>query len=129
MAAMFVEEAKLAIPGACFEAVASEGTGVLQTLTTLSKLVLTELRKVVDTAAKATPAKGAPAVTAEPDTAPSLAPRAAKVQPEATAKGFTIESAGPVDGGGSELTIPVRLVDEETGRRVEIAVRIAIDSL
>jgi hypothetical protein len=44
-------------------------------------------------------------------------------------KGFTIESAGPVDGGGSEIIIPVRLVDEASGRRVEIAVRIAIDSL
>jgi hypothetical protein len=42
--------------------------------------------------------------------------------------GFTIESAGPVDGAGSEITIPLRLVDEASGRRVEIAVRIAIDS-
>jgi signal recognition particle receptor subunit beta len=34
----------------CFEARADEGTGVLQTLTTLSKLVLLELRKAVDDA-------------------------------------------------------------------------------
>ena len=44
---------KLGIKGACFEAVASEGTGVLQTLTTLSKLVLGELRKALDEASAA----------------------------------------------------------------------------
>jgi signal recognition particle receptor subunit beta len=125
---------KLGIRGACFEAVASEGTGVLQTLTTLSKLVLAELRKEVDEASKSTPAKAKLAVTAvdplEPPTGTRThaLPGKAKAK-EAPEKGFSIESAGPVDGGGSEISIPVRLVDEATGRRVEIAVRIAIDSL
>jgi mutual gliding-motility protein MglA len=120
---------KLGIKGACFEAVAKEGTGVLQTLTTLSKLVLAELRKAVDEVSRATPAKPQRAVTAadplEPPTGTALT---ARVKPAAAEKGFTIESAGPVDGAGSEITIPVRLVDEASGRRVEIAVRIAIDS-
>lgn len=125
---------KLGIKGACFEAVASEGTGVLQTLTTLSKLVLGELRKALDdaSAARATPAKAVRAVTSvdplEPPTGAG-AVTARVVPKKGPEKGFTIESAGPVDGGGSEICIPVRLVDEASGRKVEIAVRIAIDSL
>ena len=122
---------KLGIMGACFEAVASEGTGVLQTLTTLSKLVLAELRKAVDEVSRATPAKAqrvaSPIDPLEPPT--GTAALTARVKPGVgVEKGFTIESAGPVDGAGSEITIPLRLVDEASGRRVEIAVRIAIDS-
>jgi hypothetical protein len=120
---------KLGINGPCFEAVASEGTGVLQTLTTLSKLVLTELRKAVDeAAAKSTPAKERPAAATLATSMPALAARP-KPKQAGLEKGFSIESAGPVDGGGSEICIPVRLVDEASGRRVEIAVRIAIDPL
>lgn len=117
---------KLGLAGACFEAVASEGTGVLQTLTTLSKLVLAELRKAVDDASRSTPAKAAPAATLATAVASPVTRAAASGEVE---KSFAIESAGPVSGGGSEITIPVRLVDEASGRRVEIAVRIAIDSL
>lgn len=125
---------KLGIKGACFEAVASEGTGVLQTLTTLSKLVLGELRKAVDeaSAARATPAKAVRAVTSVDPLEPPTGTGAltARVVPKkGPEKGFTIESAGPVDGSGSEICIPVRLVDEASGRKIEIAVRIAIDSL
>ncbi|HKC49636.1 MAG TPA: hypothetical protein VKF60_02500, partial [Myxococcota bacterium] len=119
---------KLGLHGACFEAVASEGTGVLQTLTTLSKLVLTELRKAVDEAGKNTPARAKPTAATMVTSSPGYGGRGnpREASPE---KGFTIESAGPVDGGGSEISIPVRLVDEASGRRVEIAVRIAIDPL
>jgi hypothetical protein len=124
---------KLGIKGACFEAVANTGSGVLQTLTTLSKLVLGELRKALDeaSAARITPPKARAVTRVDPLEPPTgtgaLTERVApKRGPE---KGFTIESAGPVDGGGSEICIPVRLVDEASGRRVEIVVRIAIDSL
>ena len=130
---------KLGIKGACFEAVASEGTGVLQTLTTLSKLVLAELRKALDdatgTGARVTPAKARAAQSVDPLEPPTgTGALTARVTPSrsraaAPEKGFSIESAGPVEGGGSEIVIPVRLVDEASGRRVEIAVRVAIDSL
>ena len=129
---------KLGLNGACFEAVASDGTGVLQTLTTLSKLVLAELRKAVDEVSGNTPARAKPAVSAGPVTATgtgtgsgalATARVTAKREPGAVEKGFSIESAGPVEGGGSEIVIPVRLIDEASGRRVEIAVRVAIDSL
>ena len=124
----------------CFEARADEGTGVLQTLTTLSKLVLIELRKTLD---GATP-QPRPAVKVSVAATPQrvveeiepLSPPTGDVtasyedEPDAIPeKGFQIESAGPVDGGGNELSIPVRLIDGATGRRVEIVVRIAIDAL
>jgi signal recognition particle receptor subunit beta len=126
----------------CFEARANEGTGVLQTLTTLSKLVLMELRKTVDDAtpqpvpmSAQTPAgRVASARVIEeveplgPPTGEVTAGYAPSVRGRVE-KGFQIESAGPVSGAGQEIRIPVRLVDESTGRRVEIAVKIAIDAL
>ena len=124
----------------CFEARADEGTGVLQTLTTLSKLVLMELRKTVDDATpQPRPAQSARVVEEiEPLGGPPTGEITASFDddlavrvstPVPLEKGFVIESAGPVDGGGREICIPVRLIDEATGRRVEIAVRIAIDAL
>ncbi len=124
----------------CFEARADEGTGVLQTLTTLSKLVLVELRKTLDDVgpedAKAvragvTPARKRAVAEIEP-LGPPTGDVTAGYDDEPVAKpekSFQIESAGPVDGGGGEIRIPVRLIDEATGRRVEIVVRIAIDAL
>lgn len=113
----------------CFEARADEGTGVLQTLTTLSKLVLLELRKAVD---DATPQPRAARVVDALDAIEALGPPTGEVtasfEGDGGDKGFQIESAGPVGGGGNEIRIPVRLIDEVTGRRVEIAVRIAIDT-
>jgi len=132
----------------CFEARANEGTGVLQSLTTLSKLVLMELRKTVDEATpqpRPAPRAGVQATPTariveelEPLTGPPTGEVTANFLDDSAAriesvvqmeKGFQIESAGPVDGGGSEIRIPVRLIDEATGRRVEIAIRIAIDAL
>jgi len=124
---------------ACFEARADEGTGVLQTLTTLSKLLLVELRKTVDDVATPLPRSIAesmarPAAKREPvidagDAIDALGPPTADVTADFEGKGFQIESAGPVDGAGREIRIPLRLIDEATGRRVEIVVRVAIDAL
>jgi signal recognition particle receptor subunit beta len=123
----------------CFEARADEGSGVLQTLTTLSKLLLVELRKTVDevtpqprAAAPLAPARHASIVEEVEPLGPPTGDVTADFgrEPSATAeKSFQIESAGPVDGGGTEIRIPVRLIDEATGRRVEIVVRLAIDAL
>jgi len=124
----------------CFEARADEGTGVLQTLTTLSKLVLVELRKTLDeTTPQARPALRVgenPTAQRVVEEIEPLGPPTGEVtanyEDEAAVvseKSFQIESAGPVNGGGSEISIPVRLIDEATGRRVEIVVRIAIDAL
>ncbi len=122
----------------CFEAQANEGTGVLQTLTTLSKLVLMELRKTVDDATPQpvpgaskgpTPARVVEAVEPLGPPTGEVTAHYAAGAPGRAEKSFQIESAGPVSGAGQEIRIPVRLIDEATGRRVEIAVKIAIDAL
>jgi signal recognition particle receptor subunit beta len=117
----------------CFEARANEGTGVLQTLTTLSKLVLMELRKTVDDATPQPAPAPRPRVIEEVEPlGPPTGEVTAGYAPEKggrAEKGFQIESAGPVRGAGQEIVIPLRLLDEATGRRVEIAVKVAIDSL
>ncbi len=124
----------------CFDARADEGTGVLQTLTTLSKLVLVELRKTLDETSDSVPpvvqTHANPNVTRVVEEREPLGPPTGEVTAgfedpahAAPEKGFSVESAGPVHGGGSEISVPVRLIDEATGRRVEIIVRIAIDAL
>ena len=124
----------------CFEARADEGTGVLQTLTTLSKLVLIELRKTLDDATPQPRPAVRVSVTAPAERvvealeplSPSTGDVTANYEDEFVAspeKSFQIESAGPVNGGGNAICIPVRLIDEKTGRRVEMVVRIAIDAL
>ena len=96
-------------PAAYFEAVASEGTGVLQTLTTLSKVTLSEIRN-------------------QPDSKPQAAStaRAAARDPASLDKGFQVESAGPAHGSGNEVEVPITLIDEATGRRVEFSLRLTV---
>ncbi len=124
----------------CFDARADEGAGVLQTLTTLSKLVLIELRKTLDEPApqarSAVQVSVTPPAQREVEEIEPLGPPTGEITANfeddlvaSPDKGFQIESAGPVNGGGNEICVPVRLIDEKTGRRVEIVVRIAIDAL
>lgn len=118
-------------PAAHFESVASEGTGVLQTLTSLSKLILNRIRTEADRAEggissscltqTVEPVEG----TAGPGDGPALRP-AVEVSGEAS-KQFRIESAGPVEGGDEQLAIPIRLVEEGTGRKVGIVLRLSLD--
>ncbi len=140
-------------PTAVFEAAASEGTGVLQTLTSLSKLILGKVRRDLERAeaeaasadsARARGGEREPAVLAEESRefdgplvseepvapiapAPSLEP-IALAAPAAPEKAWRIESAGPVDGADGELRVPVRLVDDASGRRVEFALRLSLDA-
>jgi len=154
-------------PAECFDAIASEGTGVLQCLTTLSKLILSKIRSEAEagesgfglksaepaepvgtlhvrsdpptSASLPTPAAArevpppapvappvapvvAPAVPVVPATAPRSTVDVAQVQ----AKGFQLQAAGPVETEGSELHIPLQLVDEASGREVELTLRLSI---
>lgn len=96
-------------PKAYFEAVACEGSGVLQTLTTLSKVMLSEIRK-------------------QPDSKPQAASVAqvGASGPVAPDKGFRVESAGPAQGSADEVEVPITLVEEATGRRVEFSLRLTL---
>ncbi len=98
-------------PSAFFEAVASEGTGVLQTLTTLSKMILAEFRRLAESGEVQTPARGRPSMEA------SL---------EGPGKGFRIESAGPARGSDGRVQVPIRLIDEASGRRLELSLQLTI---
>jgi signal recognition particle receptor subunit beta len=123
-------------PDAVFEAVASEGTGVLQTLTSLSKLILRQIRREVEEpeeeAAESRPAPQAKPSVREP-AAPLEETRAfdappveadVSVEPE---KGFEVESAGPAEAAGSEVRVPVVLVEPATGRRIEFRLRLTLE--
>jgi signal recognition particle receptor subunit beta len=128
-------------PSAAFEAVASEGTGVLGTLTTLSKLILARLRR--ETEDEDSP--GIESAVLDPetldDTGDGLEPSVVAEMtgefevplveepssPEAPPKGFRVDSGGPVSGGDDGLQIPIVLVDEGSGRRVELCVRVTLD--
>jgi hypothetical protein len=110
-------------PSAAFESVASEGTGVLVTLTTLSKLILNRMRREPDHGSQ--PAERAaeePVVLAEP---------AAEVEIDLEVgqegKRFRVESGGPVEGTDCDLRIPIVLVEEGSGRRVELSLTLSVE--
>ena len=123
-------------PAAQFEASASRGTGVLQTLTSISKLILSRVREEADQA-DASPIDEANSLTTQavehsvmPEesqefTVPPVA--AELVASGELEKGFRIETAGPASGRENYIEIPIRLVEEGSGRRVELTLRLALD--
>lgn len=123
-------------PAAQFEASATKGTGVLQTLTNVSKLILNRLRDEADRAEASprvattsfTTQQVEPTVTAEESRDFKVPPVAAKYPTDpAPEKNFRIESAGPASGSEEQLEIPIRLIDEGSGRKVELTLRLSLD--
>jgi hypothetical protein len=117
-------------PSAAFEAVACDGTGVLVTLTTLSKLILGRLRRQADHSD--TPIEAAVIAPEEPSVVARVTgefdiPLAPGAEPESETKGFRVESGGPVEGTERALSIPIVLVDEESGRKVSLALRLSLE--
>jgi signal recognition particle receptor subunit beta len=104
-------------PEAYHEAIASQGTGVLQSLTTLSKAILSQIRREADEAEKGASAESTALSSGGAAPADSASGRSA---------GFRIESAGPPKSSGAELSIPLRLIDEGDGRAIELCVRVSI---
>ncbi len=92
-------------PEAYFESIATQGTGVLQTLTTLSKSILTRIRRQADAGEDEDAASAAPAASGD----------------------LRVESSGPVENSGSELRIPLRLIEEGRGRAIQITVRVTLE--
>jgi signal recognition particle receptor subunit beta len=119
-------------PDAVFEAVASEGTGVLQTLTSLSKLILRQIRRRTEAPEAASPqAEEAPAArepAAKPEASPAPEAASSSAEPShAGEKDFEIESAGPAVTTGSEVRVPVVLIEPGTGRRVELRLQMTLE--
>ena len=111
-------------PNAVFEAVASRGTGVLATLTTLSKLILARLKREADQQSSREIGAGELMAGDDPlteleDTSPRLI--------LGSKKGFRIESGGPIGTTDREIRIPVAIVEEGSGRRISFSVRVNLD--
>jgi len=103
---------KLDLRGApVFEAVAREGRGVLETLTTISKQVIRQLREQVED------------ITAPPKPAPAPPPSPAPLDELRIA-----EVGAPRQTGARAFVVPVTLRDD-AGRRVSLAVTVSLDSL
>lgn len=134
-------------PDASFDGIATEGTGVLQCLTTTSKAILSKLRKQADEVAVSPAAERTPPEETVAEAAPLATPGvvdATSAQttfavppplPEAAVelktvetKDISLEPGGSVSCSGRELTIPLRLVLQESGKRIEFSIRVALDS-
>ena len=151
-------------PEAHFEGIATEGTGVLQCLTTLSKAILSRLRKEAEQEPEPEldPDPEPPSkLDLEIDMRPTIEPLAARevvdadleappnavtmledlsdpalrgpgatviVSEDEAGGGFSIEASGPVQSGPSGLKIPLRLVEEDSGRKIEISLLLTLAS-
>ncbi|MCP4007031.1 MAG: GTPase domain-containing protein [bacterium] len=129
-------------PTASFETVASTGTGVLNTLTTLSKQIISKIRQRADAedagvaiqpdpapeASPAAPVATPAAIEAPPVTAPAAASDATHDAALPESGGFSVEATGaPKRSPDGAIMIPVRLIEESSGRRVELNLRVSID--
>ena len=110
-------------PVATFEAVASKGTGVLQTLTSVSKLMLSKLRREAESLGTVLDSPLEEEVSKAID---SGLPQA-EATLETLDKGFRIEDVGPAEGSDQGVQVPIRLIDEASGRRLELCLRLSID--
>jgi len=124
-------------PAATFEATANEGAGVLQCLTTISKLMLAKIRaEAEEMEARASEMAAEPVAESSEELEP-----AAQVESEALVASeeivvepcppedtdFILESAGPVEETDAELRIPIRLVRGGSGRKIELSLRLTLD--
>ena len=101
------------------EAIASEGTGVLPCLTSISKQILARIR----------------AQAAQEDVAAKAAqPSAIEIdlgveEPGEVGDGsYRLVAAGSVEMSGSELRIPIRLIEETSGREIDLSLRLSLTS-
>ena len=113
-------------PTGYYEAVANEGTGVLQTLTSLSKQILSNIRQAAENEPPA-PEDVQLARVGLSQRPIEEAISAAEVG--LAANGFRLESAGPVETGDGELRIPILLTDEESGRKLELCLKLTLGAI
>ena len=108
-----------------FECIASEGTGVLQCLTAISKLILARIRQQADADEldKAAP-KPKPAAPAEEEVEIEMA----AATDESAGGGFRLVTAGSAEVSDGALRIPVRLIEESTGREIDLSLRLSLES-
>ncbi len=101
------------------EAIASEGTGVLPCLTSISKLILARLREQADQEALDEKAAPPSPIEIEVDVEESG---------EAGDGSYRLVAAGSVELSGSELRSPIRLIEETSGREINLSLRLSLGS-
>lgn len=120
-------------PAAQFEAIAPEGTGVLPCLTTISKLILADLRKRADRESE-------PADNDEPLTrsrlddeieplppTPQVEVRAAVSRTSSDPnERFVVKSVGTPELSDNGIDIPIRLVHQRTGDALDLRIHLEI---
>lgn len=106
-------------PEGYFEAVANDGTGVLQTLTSLSKQILSNIRQAAENEPEQV-ALARVGLTQMP------VEEIERAQGILSANGFRVEGPAQTEASGGELRIPILVTDEESGRKLELCVRLSL---
>lgn len=107
-------------PEGYFEAVASEGTGVLQTLTSLSKQILSNIRQAAENE------PGPEAVALARVGLTQMPIEEAGGEGSLSTNGFRVEGPAQTEACDGELRIPILVTDEESGRKLELCVRLSL---
>jgi signal recognition particle receptor subunit beta len=110
------------------ESVASEGTGVLPCLTSISKLILARIREQADQESEEAPPIEAAPIDATEEADAVLEVDVEQIEGEDGASGYRLVTAGSVEISGSELRIPIRLIEETSGREIDLSLRLSLDA-
>ncbi len=124
-------------PAAQFEAIAPEGTGVLPCLTTISKLILADLRKRADreNGESSTPSAARLEVREEPPSQREIEPpsqRSVEVRANVSRPSsdpnerFVVKSVGAAELSDNGIDIPIRLVHQRTGDALDLRIHLEI---
>lgn len=107
------------------EAIASEGTGVLPCLTSISKLILARIRDQADEEVVETPA---PARAGDAPLEVEIDLDNGDAAGDAGEPSYRLVTAGSVELSGGELRIPIRLIEETSGREIDLSLRLSLDA-
>ena len=128
-------------PSAQFEAIAPEGTGVLPCLTTISKLILADLRKRADRESEPSTPGGAsepmtrsrledeiePPSRREVEMRASVTAAAPAPRPSSDPnERFVVKSVGAAELSDNGIDIPIRLVHQRTGDALDLKIHLEI---
>ena len=122
-------------PAASFEAIAPEGTGVLPCLTTISKLILADLRKRADRENEPSTPGAEPMTRSrleeeiDPPSQREVEVRASVATPRPSSdpnERFVVKSVGAAELSDNGIDIPIRLVHQRTGDALDLRIHLEI---
>jgi signal recognition particle receptor subunit beta len=122
-------------PAASFEGIAPEGTGVLPCLTTISKLILADLRKRADREASSADAEPLTRsrledeIDVDPPSQREVEVRASIPAPKPSSdpnERFVVKSVGAAELSDNGIDIPIRLVHQRTGDALDLRIHLEI---